>query len=288
MGTSPDGRKVLLSLGDRVAIYDTTTRDVHTVFPFGCEYVEWSHNGQYIAGVSYYPSLQQSLALYVVAEDRWQFLPLPDSTDNIPPIVSWLPGDTSLAVGFLFPSDIRSHSYDLGIKPPHAFALSPEPHFNIFAGSTGIAVEGSNRNVRLRVGQIGNVDSMKTYSLSTGIIAATGFNRISSDGNWMLFRMDADIGGSRFGFAGKVTSLGIIDLRPGSSTQYQLYRVFPDYTNTYRNCSAAWFFSGGAWSGDGKYVYHEQVRIADSTTQIVRRDIRTGKVVAVSNFLTPP
>jgi hypothetical protein len=44
----------------------------------------------------------------------------------------------------------------------------------------------------------------------------------------------------------------------------------------------------GRGMGDGKYVYHEQVRIADSMTQIVRRDVRTGKVEPISDFLTPP
>ena len=292
MGTSPDGRRILLSLGGRVAIYDTTTRDLHTVFPFGCEYAEWSHDGRYIAGVSNYPAIQQRFVLYEVATDRWQFLPLPDSVDVVAPVLTWLPGDTSIVVGILYRNEARSHSYSMVVTSPYVKTLLPDPHFDVFGDVMGFSVDGPDRQMRLRVGVIGNIDSMKSYPLSTGIITATGFSRISSDGNWLAFRMDADLTGSRFqkgsSVANKVTSLGVIDMRSGSSTQYQLYRVFPDYTNTYRNCSSAWFFSGVAWSGDGKYVYHEQVRIADSTTQIVRRDVRTGKVEAVSNFLTPP
>lgn len=269
-------------------IYDTAARNVHTVFPFNCEFTTWSHDGRYITGTSNYPVVQQSIALYDVTTDQWTFASFADSVVDVISIGTWLPGDTALNVGIILNNAVRSYSYAMGVTSPYRLSKLPDPYYDAYTGTAGIAVEGDNRNVRLRIGQIGNVDSMRTYSLSAGIIEAAGFSRVSSDGNWLAFRMDADIGGSRFGFAGKVTSLGIIDLRPGSSTQYQLYRVFPDYTNTYRNCSSAWFFSGVAWSGDGKYVYHEQVRIADSTTQIVRRDVRTGKVEPVSNFLTPP
>jgi hypothetical protein len=289
---SPDGRQILLQLGDRVGIYDTVSHDVRTVFPFTCEYAQWSHDGRYIAGVSNYSALQQRLALYDVTTDRWQFLSLPDSVDLIASIVSWLPGDTSFVVGILFNGEARSHSYNMTVAAPYSIAALPEPHFSLFAGTTGISVEGSGHAVRLRTGPIGDIDGMKTYSLTNGIVEATGFSRASHDGSWIAFRMDVDLTGSRFSHpsagANSVTSLGIIDLRPGSPTQYQLYRVFPDYTNTYRNCAVGWFFSGMAWSGDGKYVYHEQVRISDSTTQIVRRNVRTGAVEPITNFLSPP
>jgi hypothetical protein len=282
---SPDGRRILLLFGDRTAIYDTTTRDIHTVFPFGCEFAEWSHDGRYIAGVSNYPAIQQRFVLYDVVADRWQFLPLPDSTEGVNPVLHWMPGDSSILVGVNFFKSAGYHT--LQIVQPHRITKSTYTLGYRYANGQVYTIAGPSTGAELRVASLTDSLVWKSYSLS-GLLWAGENVRISPDGNWMLFRMDADIAGSRFGSAGKVTSLGIIDLGPGSSTQYQLYRVFPDYTNTYRNCSAAWFFSGGAWSGDGKYVYHEQVRIADSTTQIVRRNVRTGKVEPVSNFLMPP
>lgn len=299
MDASSDGRQILVGSPGKLLVYDTATHMVRSVLPFYCTDADWSRDGRYIAAIKggMRPKSEQ-IVIYDVEADDWWYLPLPDTIGFINLYLQWMPLDTALLISPNFPG--MDDYATIGVQHPHAIIPFDVRSLGVvFSESEAFSIvnEYSDPNtskaerVDLRVGAVGDTVNWRLYPMP-GIFRSVGPNRLSTSGDWLAFGFDADVHGTLLSTGGVATDylpcIGVIDLRSGSATQYKLYRVFADYTETYRNCSALWRDVGVAFSGDGKYLYHEWVRRSDSTMQIVRREIRTGRVEEMTNFLAAP
>ena len=289
-GASPDGRTLALRTGEGLALYDIDSRSTRTIVTGLFDHVTWSSNGRYIAAARFDPPTnQEAYVIYDVARATWYHLPVPDGATSTVPYINWLAGDSLVKIGLLYPGDRHSHAYSIGIRSPHLITKLGGPYYGQYFGKVGYLVAGLGARVKLHVGPVDDTTGWHLYPLS-GVEREEGFTRISPDGRWLGFRMRVDLTGTRFdtmwGKATILPALGVIDLRPGSRTRYQLYRIFVDYSNIHRNCGYA--NNGFAWSPDGRYIYHEWVRMRDSTTQIVRRELESGRIEEISDFLDTP
>lgn len=294
MGISPDGGTLLLRRGRGLLLYDTASRSIRTALAGGYEYASWSSDGRYIATVA-----GNRPVIVDLEKDSSYALRLGDTVGMIGTTVQWLPGDSAIVVMSGGNGSASGGHFAVGIHPPHATTRLLFPRYARFGSYNGsiaylVRLNGGtgtgNYDVALKLGNVGDTSTLTTFPLP-GVRDFSSL-RISPNGDWLAFKMDADLRGSRFheflGLTDKITSLGIIDLREDSPTRYKLYRVFPDYTHFFRVCANLFTFSEGVVSPDGRYAYHERARLSDSTVQIVRRDIATGEAVEISNFLTPP
>jgi hypothetical protein len=289
LDASPDGKTILLNRGRGLVLYDITTRSVRVAVTGSFERANWSNDGRYIAAVRYWTQKEKNpYVIYDVREGRPYTLPVPDSAVPVADIV-WLPGDTTIVTWLRFPGDVKAASYAISVRPPYTIKRFSGVEYHHYHDQQGFDLAGDGSSVWLRVGDYGDAAPRETYTLK-GATEISDFSQLSPDGNWLAVRMWAEFPADRFPHQpnSNVTALGIVDLRPGSPTRFKFYRMFPDYTNSYRNCSQKWSFAGMAWSGDSRGIYHEWVRMSDSTTQIVRRDIENGSVEPVSNFLAAP
>ena len=293
---SPDGTRLLLRRGGELLLFDTATHSVRSIFQGPLENAAWSNNERFIACVRYPHGEPVVIDLQ---EDRWYDLPYPDSLGLFGAGIRWLPNDSSVVIiaGGKTPQTPSGH-FAIDIHPPYTVRRVNIPKISAytFKGKQGyyLAIARNDGkgiyDVDLRIGAIGDTVDLARYSLP----GVTGYYhmRTSKDGNWLMAHIRADIRGSRFTNYLKsykdIHALGVVDMRPGSPTQYKLFRVFPDYTEDYRNCAEGYFDAAGAISPDGRYIYHERVKRSDSTTQIVKLNVVTGQAEEISNFLTSP
>jgi len=293
---SPDGTTLLLRRAGELLLFDIEAGSLRSVFRGSVENAAWSNNERYIACVRF-PHGEP--VIIDLLEEKWYDLPYPDSLGLLSAGVKWLPDDSSIVIVAAGSSpQVPNGHFAIGIHPPFRVErlAVPQTSAYIFNRQHGYYL-GASRNdgtglyaVELRIGKIGDTVNLERYALP----GVTGFyhSRISADGNWLAFHMRADMRGTRFErylrHYDDIHALGVIDLRPASQTQHELFRVFPDYTENYRNCAEGYFNSAGAISPDGRYIYHERIRRSDSTTQLVRLNIMSGQTEEISNFLTMP
>ncbi|MES2766415.1 MAG: hypothetical protein V4642_11125 [Bacteroidota bacterium] len=224
---------------------------------------------------------------------------LPANTADVDITYRFMPGDSSFLIGaaYLLNNAIQHDLFSVNITPPFTQKRLIVPGYSPdFKNTNYYSIDaigyneytGTHSEVRLIIGSLTDSTIKKTYKLDKINSLSKPDSRMSSDGNWLAVNVGASMSNTKYADRTSIGGLAIIDLREGSSTQYQVYRFFPDYMKGGCNCANLDYSPGMAWSADGKYLYHQQIRISDSTTQLVRREIRTGKTEEISNFLTPP
>lgn len=292
-GISPDGNILLVFAYDGLIFYEVNSRTIVDRLYGNFNSAEYSSDGKNLV-IGEMKGIYPVIKIYNLNNKSWSDIILPDTAALVGPAARWLPGDTSLVTEIMFPKDKRSHSYSIGISPPHTLKLfqsytlglqfySEKAYdINNFNSGTG---DFGYYDVYLKISSIGDTNDAKSYLLP-GLASGYAYN-MSKSGNWLVLYAQADLRNTRFSEYKYIDGLTVIDLRPNGATQFKIFRFFTDHINAVKNCV---FYSspGGVVSKDDKYIYHEWIRMSDSTMQIVRRNIFTGEIEEISNFLKSP
>jgi hypothetical protein len=291
---SNDGNILLIHTYDGLIFYDVNSRTIVDKLSGNFNFADYSNDGKKII-ITETKSSYTFIKIYNLIDKSWFDIILPDTAEIVVPIAIWLPGDTSLVTAIMYPHDNRSHAYSVEISPPHKLKLFPtyslssqffnNKAYDIKNLNTGSGDHGYY-DVNLKISSIGDTSDAVGYLLP-GLASGYVYN-MSKSGNWLVARSRADFRNTRFSLYKSIDGLCVIDLRPNSATQYKIFRFFTDHVNALRNCCTYYDGAGGVVSKDDKYIYHEWIRMSDSTMQIVRRNIFTGEIEEISNFLKSP
>lgn len=297
---SPDGNRLLLQSFEKLVEYDLATGSTRTIIDAPVASARWSHDGRFIVGRRTTFSVplprQQQVFRFSVADGTWRYIPLPDSIGYINQIFHWLPGDTSILILPNFPRE--KGIWSLSVVEPFGMKSVPAPGLltTILANSYVSLMRVNRRDfgyerVELRRGLLSDTSLYDAYRLSdvTDVVSSM---RTTANADWLAFEGMLDLTNTRLGTGNpsldRVPAALVLDLRSGSSAS-SIYRAFVDHTNKWKHCCMEGLETlPPSVSLDGRYLYHEWLRMSDSTMQVARRDIRTGEITLLSNFQSDP
>lgn len=249
---------------------------------------EWSGSNKLIIfGFESY-NKNEMYCIFNWGRKNYYYIPMPDSFDLYSGAVKWWITDTTFLTALMKPNDKISHIYEFNIYPPYDFKIREDLNYNFVQNKNlRYSVEDDTINKFHTILIIRNEKNelINSYQIH-GITFPQSQIVISPDGKYLAFIGNVDLTNTRrydlFMQNGMDGNLVILKLDESNSVNL-IYRLFPDYNNHYHGKFYSQYINIGAWSSDSKYFYHTYY-LADSTIQIVKRNIYSGKVEFLTNL----
>ncbi len=292
---SPDGQNLIIqNSGNRVSTFNVNSRQFTFLISRLICNADWNSKGDVIGfGFESYDNDDVRYCIFNWHTKDYYYVPAPDTFEDVSSGFKWWGSDTTFLTAFTGYHDKESHRYLVNINPPYNYEFRENLDYNFtsyknyrycFSGDS-LNHLGRNYHTYLDVKNEKN-ELLGRYRIDGLTSAWTPV--ISPNGRYLAFRCFADLKNTKryksdmFEFGG----LGIIDLQNLNSGNV-LYRFFPDYENSMRGKFYSSSISIGSWSADSKRFYHTWY-LPDSTVQIVKRDIYSGKVTQLTDLKSAP
>ncbi len=256
---------------------------------------DWDSKGDLIGfGFNSINNRNEKYCIYNWKTKNYYYLPIPDTFTYFSCSFKWWDSDTTFLTWFKTTNDKISHTYLMNINPPYTIQIREDLSYD-FESYKNYRYCFNHDSEPLKSNRIlliknENNDILSSYELPGNTRATSVSQAISPDGKYLAFIASADMSGTKwyqlFYGNGMDNNLVIVKLDELNSGNI-IYRMFPDYNN-----SRHWKFGNvdrniGAWSADSKYFYHSYY-LADSTVQIVKRNIYSGKVTFLTDLKSAP
>lgn len=292
---SPDGNNLIVQdlSNNKINVFNQNMKHFEFILNGLSMSADWSKSGKLIGFGFETTDNNNKYGVYNWENNNFSYIIPPNSFDWYSGTFQWWDTDSTFLTDFMKNSDPMSYPYIVNIYTPIKIQKREDLNYNFEQYKNQrytFNVDSIDKfNCILEIKNDNNIiiSSYRIPGLSSAQVTSL---KISPDGKYLAFVGSADLTGTKRydlfmqnGMGGNLVILKLDELNSGNL----IFRFFPDFNNHYHGKFYSQYINIGAWSSDSKYFYHTYY-LADSTIQIVKRNIYTGNVEFMTDLKAAP